>query len=85
MPDFSREPSDYQPDPDRHFLWRKKERKVPGGAIEKCIRDGDVTGEGHGRNIKLRAEYGQISYWVVIDPDDMLAISCGECGLHNEV
>lgn len=75
MADFPRKPEAYRPG--NHFGQRKKDRNVPGEAIRKCIEEGEPTGDGHGSNIKLRAEWGAVTYWVVLNPETGHAISCG--------
>jgi hypothetical protein len=78
---LSRDPNDYRPDPNGHFRRRKSERDVPGEAIRACIEDGDIVERRNGgQRIKLRSEWCNGSYYVVVDTSEKLAITCGVSG-----
>jgi len=76
----SRSPSDYRPDQNGHFRRRKSERDVPGPAIRECIENGDVVSDDGHDGIKLRAEWAGVQYWVALNPEEGVAVSCGVCG-----
>jgi hypothetical protein len=67
MTDYSRDPSDYRPDPDGHYSGRVSERNVPRTAIIKAVRDGNHTRESD-RRVVCRTTYLTDDYVVVIDP-----------------
>jgi hypothetical protein len=69
MPDFSRNPSDYRPEPSGHFRRRFEERDIPGAVIQKAIEGGDVTEQDDGR-LKLATSYLGYDFIVVIEPDN---------------
>lgn len=73
--EFSRNPQDYCPDPDGHFIDRKRRRDFPGGAIRRCIESGDAELLDNDY-VKLTAEYMNWTFHMIVDPYDNYAISC---------
>ena len=69
---LSREPSDYHPGGE--FVHRKRERDIPGGAIQECIQHGDVKKARDGR-VKMTATHRGEEYTLIIDPDDRAVIT----------
>jgi len=67
MPEISRNPQDYRPDPGGHFHRRKREREIPGAVIRRCIESGRAT-RGDNGYVELYAEYLQQPWVLVVDP-----------------
>jgi len=80
MSDIPREPSEYRPDPGGHFRRKKQEREIPGPAIRECIENGKQVGDGFGEKVRLRAEWGGVAYFVVVNPSEGYAVTCGHDG-----
>lgn len=79
-PTFPRDPSEYRPEPNGHFHRKRKERSVPGPAIRECIENGEVVEEQNPGVYKLRAKWAGVHYWLVLDTNRDVAVSCGPCG-----
>lgn len=75
IPDFSRNPEDYHPDPDGHFVEKKNKRNFPPTAIRKCIESGDVT-NWDGTRLRLTCRYMKWQFHVVVKPEDGIAVTC---------
>lgn len=75
IPDFSRKPDDYRPDPGGHFRGKKRERDFPPTAIRRCIESGEVT-DWDGSKLRLTAEYIGWTFHVVVRPKDGIAVTC---------
>lgn len=75
--EISREPSNYSPTD--HFVNRYKQRRIPGPAIESCIRDGEVVLEADEETGDVAAlfegEFRGVRYTVVTNPETGEAIT----------
>jgi hypothetical protein len=74
MPDFSRNPSDYRPEPSGHFRRRFEERDIPGAVIQKAIEGGEPDEQDDGR-IRLTTEYLGYEFVVLINPEKMVVVT----------
>ena len=75
--EYSRDPSDYRPDPSGHFRRRRREREIPGTAIERCIRGGEATvqSERNPQRVAFVNDYLNESYTVVVNPRKGFAVT----------
>lgn len=64
---FSRNPSDYRPDPNGHFRRRREEREVPWCVVKMAIESGDATIQENG-NLELETSYLGYDFSVIVNP-----------------
>lgn len=73
---FSRNPSDYRPDPSGHFRRRRDEREVPWAVVKMAIEGGEAfPDEANDDNIMLRTTYLGYDFEVVINPEQQFVIT----------
>jgi hypothetical protein len=74
--DFSRNPSDYRPDPGGHFRRRRDDREVPWCVIKMAIEGGEpFPDEADDNYVALKTTYLGYDFEVVIDPDNQYVVT----------
>jgi hypothetical protein len=76
---FSRNPSDYRPDPNGHFRRRLDERDIPPCVVKMAIEGGEATLQENG-NVRLETSYLGYDFAVVVEPRKQYAVTAFPLG-----